>query len=77
MQIITPDQCRKARKLLNMTAFQLAEKAGLEVATVIAMETENSQIHVKVREVQAAYDVLIKAGVHFVGVNRVRLNQRR
>jgi len=67
MQIITPDQCRKARKLLNMTAFQLAEKAGLDAATVIAMETENSQIHVKVRDVQAAYDVLIKAGVHFVG----------
>ena len=73
MQIITPHQCRKARSLLNMSAYQLAERANIDIAIVVVMETDNSQLQINVREVQAVYDVLVKSGIWFVGTNRVRL----
>jgi hypothetical protein len=51
MQIITSHQCRKARSLLSMSEYDLAEMANLDVATVLAIEDKNNQQLVSIRNV--------------------------
>ena len=62
-----PAQCRAARGLLDSTQAQLAEAAGLALAT--AVKFERSGRAVAAGAVQAMKRALEKTGVEFIAVN--------
>jgi transcriptional regulator with XRE-family HTH domain len=62
--MITPEQCRAARKLLGWSIAQLATAAGLGIHGVVTFEATNSQsrhaTRIKLR------DALESAGIEFL-----------
>jgi transcriptional regulator with XRE-family HTH domain len=64
---ITPDQCRGARGLLDMTQSDLASKSGVSLGTVINFESGERQ---PIRAVmEAIRKALEDAGVEFTPEN--------
>ena len=64
---ITPDQCRGARGLLNMTQSELATKSGVSVGTVINFETgERQPIRAVIEAIRKALE---DAGIEFIPEN--------
>ncbi len=61
MKVITGAQLRMARGFLKWSAKELAEKAGLGVATVIRMEEYDGLPNAKGANIEAVYEVLQKA----------------
>lgn len=61
MKVITGAQIRMARGFLKWSAKQLAEEAGLGVATVIRMEDYDGLPNAKGGNIEAVYEVLQKA----------------
>ena len=61
MKVITGAQIRMARGFLKWSAKQLAEQAGLGVATVIRMEEYDGLPNAKGANIEAVYGVLQKA----------------
>jgi transcriptional regulator with XRE-family HTH domain len=77
---ISPDQCRGARAVLDMTQPQLASAAGLGLSTVV--DFERSRRPVSTEAIQAMRKALERAGIEFIDENgggpgvRVRKHQR-
>jgi hypothetical protein len=77
---ITPDQCRGARALLDMTQPQLASTSELGLSTVV--DFERSRRPVSKEAVQAMRMALERAGIEFIDENgggpgvRLRKHQR-
>jgi transcriptional regulator with XRE-family HTH domain len=64
---MTPAQCRAARGLLDWTQAQLAEAAGLALATVVKFERSGRAVPAKaVQAMQLAFEA---AGVEFIAEN--------
>jgi transcriptional regulator with XRE-family HTH domain len=64
---ITPDQCRSARGLLNMTQRELATKSGVSLGTIINFETgERQTIRAVMESIRKALE---DAGVEFIPEN--------
>jgi len=64
---ITPDQCRGARGLLDMTQSDLASKSGVSLGTVINFESGDRQ---PIRAVmEAIRKALEHAGIEFIPEN--------
>ena len=64
---ITPDQCRGARGLLDMTQSDLASKSGVSLGTVINFESGERQ---PIRAVmEAIRKALEDAGIEFIPEN--------
>ena len=76
MQIISSEQCRLARQLLKMSPYDLAERASLDAMIVFQIENPNTLAKVDIDCVRQVYDVLCHAGVHFVGIDGVKLLHR-
>jgi transcriptional regulator with XRE-family HTH domain len=76
---ITPQQCRGARALLNMTQPKLASASGIGLSTVV--DFEKSRRPVSKEAVQAMCNALQDAGIEFIAENGggpgVRLRKRR
>ena len=76
---ITPEQCRGARALLDMTQPKLASASGLGLSTVV--DFEKSRRPVSKEAVQAIGKALKDAGVEFIEENGggpgVRLRKRQ
>ena len=64
---ITPQQCRGARALLNMTQPKLASASGLGLSTVV--DFEKSRRPVSKEAVQAMCNALQDAGIEFIAAN--------
>lgn len=64
---ITPEQCRAARALLDLTQPQLASMAKLGLSTVV--DFERSRRSVSKEAVEAICDALKKAGIEFIDEN--------
>jgi len=77
---ISPDQCRGARAVLDMTQPQLASAAGLGLSTVV--DFERSRRPVSTEAIQAMRKALERAGIEFIDENgggpgvRMRKHQR-
>jgi len=75
----TPQQCRGARALLDMTQPQLASASGLGLSTVV--DFEKSRRPVSKEAVQAMGRALQDAGIEFIDENGggpgVRLRKRQ
>ena len=64
---ITPDQCRGARGLLDMTQSDLASRSGVSLGTVINFESGDRQ---PIRAVmEAIRKALEHAGIEFIPEN--------
>ena len=64
---ITPDQCRGARGLLDMTQSDLASRSGVSLGTVINFESGERQ---PIRAVmEAMRKALEDAGIEFIPEN--------
>ena len=78
-RIITPEQSRGARALLNMTQPQLASKSGLGLSTVV--DFERSRRPVSKEAIRSICNALKDAGVEFIDENGggpgVRLRKRQ
>lgn len=79
VDLITSDQCRAARALLDMTQPRLAEFAELGLSTIV--DFERSRRPVSIEAVRAIRHALENVGVEFIGENGggpgVRLRKRR
>jgi transcriptional regulator with XRE-family HTH domain len=64
---LTPNQCRAARALIDMTQPQLAEAANLGLSTVV--DYEKSRRSVSSAAVDAIRSALEAAGVEFIPEN--------
>ena len=77
--MISPDQCRGARALLNMKQPELADLAGLGLSTIV--DFEKSRRDVSVLAIQAIRAALERAGIQFIPENGggpgVRLRKRQ
>lgn len=61
--MITPEQCRVARKILGWSIAQLATAAGLGIHAVVAFEATDSQArHATKVKIQGALE---SAGIEF------------
>lgn len=65
--MITGAQIRAARALLKWTANDLADKAGIGVATIRRFETHDGVPSGQVRILEILKSALEKAGVEFIG----------
>jgi len=78
VDLITPEQSRGARALLDVTQPRLASMAGLGLSTVV--DFERSRRLVSKEAVQAICKALQEAGVEFIDENGggpgVRLRKR-
>lgn len=76
---MTPQQCKAARAMLDMTQTALANAAGLGLSTVVDFERGRRQV--PAATVQAVRSALEAAGVIFVAENGegpgVRLKKER
>jgi transcriptional regulator with XRE-family HTH domain len=64
---ITPDQCRGARGLLDMTQSDLASRSGVSLKTVITFESgERRPIRVVMDAIRKALE---DAGIEFITEN--------
>jgi predicted transcriptional regulator len=61
MKVVTGAQIRMARGFLKWSAKQLAEQAGIGVATVVRMEDYDGLPNAKGSNIEAVYEVLQKA----------------
>jgi transcriptional regulator with XRE-family HTH domain len=65
--MISTGQIRAARALLRWTAQELAEAAGIGVATIRRMEVIDGVPDGQVKTLSAIQDALERAGIEFVG----------
>jgi hypothetical protein len=65
--MITSEQIRAARAMLKWTAADLAESAGVGIATVRRMEIEVGVPSCNAKILEKMQNVLQKAGIEFVG----------
>jgi transcriptional regulator with XRE-family HTH domain len=74
--VITPVQCREARKLLRWSRDRLAPRCGISAATLSAFESGTTDLRPEVRRVLRG--VLAKAGIEFDTADEpgVRLRER-
>lgn len=63
--MITPQQVRAARALLDLTQADLAKRAGISATSLVAFERGNTDP--KASTLRAIQEALEKAGVEFVG----------
>jgi transcriptional regulator with XRE-family HTH domain len=77
--MISPDQIRAARALLNLEQQELAKRAQVSVATVRRVETVNGNTRVSPRAVASIQHALEAAGAEFIpgGVRRKRQRSAR
>ena len=66
-RLITSDQIRAARALLNWSANKLAETSKIGVATIRRFETQEGIPAGQVRVIEAIKVALEQAGIEFVG----------
>ena len=64
--IITPSQVRAARGLLAISQTELAERAGIGLATVKRLEGSTGDLRATVQTVLLIQKALEKAGVAFI-----------
>jgi len=62
---MTPEQCRAARAIINMTQTQAAKAAGVSDVTIRNYETGKTELQPATRKVLQA--ALESAGVTFLG----------
>ena len=67
VDFISPEQCRAARALLDMTQPTLASKAGLGLSTIV--DFERVRRPVSTTAIQAVKKALEHAGVAFISGN--------
>lgn len=66
---LTGEQVRAARAMLKISAQQLADAAGIGVATVRRSEAENGTISANYSSSKAMQDALEAAGIVFISEN--------
>ncbi len=62
----TSHQLRAARALLNWSARELAERAGVHIATVQRMERHDEQVRGNAATVDKILDALEASGIEFL-----------
>lgn len=67
--LITPEQIRAARAMLKWRAADLAEKAGLSLASIQRMERDEGVAHASAKNVEAVRKTLDEAGIEFIPEN--------
>lgn len=67
--LITPEQIRAARALLKWRASDLAEHAGLSLASIQRMEQDHGTDRASAKNVESVRRALDDAGVDFIPEN--------
>jgi transcriptional regulator with XRE-family HTH domain len=78
--VITPEQCRAARQLLNWTAQDLESASGMSARTISLFETSKREL--RSDNMKAIIDALELAGIEFLPDGRgkgegVRMKESR
>ena len=76
MQIVSSQQCKKARASLNMSIYDLAEQSNLDLATIVEIECEDHCNKVSAKSVLAVHDALTKQGIHFIDTHSVKYSPK-
>ncbi len=69
--LITPEQIRAARALLKWRASDLAEHAGLSLASIQRMEQDHGTDRAAAKNVEAVRKALDDAGIEFIPENGI------
>jgi transcriptional regulator with XRE-family HTH domain len=67
--LITPEQIRAARALLKWRASDLAQHAGLSLASIQRMEQDQRTDRASAKNVEAVRKTLDDAGIEFIPEN--------
>jgi transcriptional regulator with XRE-family HTH domain len=65
--MITSEQIRAARAMIKWTASDLADRAGVGIATIRRMEIESGVPTCNAKILQVIQNTLCDAGIEFIG----------